>query len=155
MAAAFYQWGNIHPWRRHWGNCHPWRRHFIYEETVTHWGDILPMKKGHPWRRHFTYEETVTHGGGILPWGMVIHGGGILPLRKRSPMEVAFYLWGNVHPWRRHWSWSRMTGRPPSWAARKSASVPCFLVKKRVSIFFVYDKSISWFFSEVSLILCK
>ncbi len=23
---------------------------------------------------------------------MVIHGGGILPMRKRSPMEVAFYL---------------------------------------------------------------
>ncbi len=37
------------------------------------------------------------------------------------------YLWGSGRPWRRRWSWSRRTGRPPSLAARTPASEPWFL----------------------------
>jgi hypothetical protein len=36
---------------------------------------------------------------------MVIHGGGFLPMRKLSSMKAAFYLYGNGHPWRRHFTY--------------------------------------------------
>ncbi len=142
MEAAFYLWWNSHSWRRHfnyeerssveaalylWENGHSWRRHFTLrkwssmEAAFYLWGKVIHgaafylWGNGHPWRWHFTYEETLIHGGSTLPMRkrslmevvfyleeMVIHGGGILPMRKRSPMEVAFYLWGDGHPRRLH-----------------------------------------------------